>query len=72
MASTTIDRSAPSTLLRSLPSFAFAVLLAVVLVAGAYAIGRATAPNHTIRSIVTAPAAPVDRPTNSCPLGRAC
>jgi hypothetical protein len=75
MTSTTIQRSAPLSSVRSVPRFVFAVVFAVVLIAAAYAVGRATSPTHTIHSVITVPAAasaPADGPTDACRHGRAC
>ncbi len=72
MTSTTIGRSAPSALLHSLLRLTFAVVLAAVLFAGAFAAARATSPTHTNRSVVTVGATSDDGLTDACRAGRAC
>jgi hypothetical protein len=72
MTATTIEQPASSALLHTLLRFTFAVVLAVVLSVGAFAVGRATSPTHTVRSVVTVPAASADGSADVCHIGRAC
>jgi hypothetical protein len=72
MTATTINRPAPLELSRAIWRFVFGTLLMLVLVAGAFAIGRASAPTHTVRSVVTVPAAPTVSIADTCHPGRPC
>jgi hypothetical protein len=50
---------------------AVAVLVATVLLALMFFVGRLTAPTHAVHPVVTVPAASVDQPA-TCRMGRLC
>jgi hypothetical protein len=72
MTSTTIDRPASSVIDSTAVRLLLAVVFAIALFAAAFAAGRATSPSHTVRTVVTVPAASGAGHTDACHLGRAC
>lgn len=47
--------------------FVLAAIVTIALLAAVFMIGRVTAPTHTVRSIVTVPAAATAGASDSCP-----
>lgn len=72
MTATAIHRPARLELSRAIWRFMLGALLMLVLVAGAFAVGRASAPTHTVRSVVTVPASPATSIADTCRAGRPC
>jgi hypothetical protein len=50
---------------------AIVILVATVLLALMFFVGRLTAPSHTVHSVVTVPTASVEQP-ETCRMGRLC
>ncbi len=71
MTATTIDPRTALRLRRLERRLLIAVAIAAVLLAAAFVVGRITAPDHTVRSIVTVPAT-VHQAADICRLGRPC
>lgn len=68
----TVDHPAAG-LFRSTRQLAIVLLVAVALLVGAFAAGRAASTTRTVRTIVRVPAASVSAPSiDDCHLGQAC
>ncbi len=72
MTATTINTRPPLELPRRLWRLALAPMMAAGLLAGSFAVGRASAPTHTVRSVVTVPGASAPAPADVCRLARPC
>lgn len=72
MTATTLDRRPPLGVLSPAARFVLAVIVATVLLVSAFVIGRASAPTHTLRSIISVPAATSHTVVDACRIGRPC
>ena len=72
MAATTIDHRPTLRVLQPAVRLLLAVAFTVGLLAAAFAIGRASAPSHEVRSPVPVPAVAATAPADACQVGRLC
>jgi hypothetical protein len=71
MTATTIDQRTPFNLVFPALRLLLAFAIAIAVLAATFVVGRASAPTHTVRTVVTVPAA-ASAPTDSCRRGRPC
>ena len=72
MTATTINNRASFDLFRPLVRLALAAIVTVALLVAAFVVGRATAPTHTVKSIVAVPIHSVLTVADACHIGRPC